>query len=186
MKNISLLIFMGFLIGCGGSPSESVENETPNPENTDIPGDTGTEQTPSPGTDPNLNQSYTHTYANNFCDSQSSGLECWGDVTFTETPVVKLAIGRDMICVSHTWPLSGAPSILINRDITCYAHNEGPIQMSADKILGLQNGHTKTFMNMTVNSIGQICIRSAEWNGNTITTTNYPCGYTMTNEGGLQ
>lgn len=168
MKYLLTLIF---LTACGSESNEIVNHEEPYiPENI---GDEPQEEVGSENT--TSDPTYTNSYGSNFCNSISSTLDCWGSIIFsTGHAVQKLIMGRDAICY-------------LNNDVKCYSTTLGPITMNGNVMRGSPSSTTPTgFINLTVNTLGQICFKIATYNNsNQIHALYNVCGFAPTNNGGL-
>jgi len=175
MKYIVLLLS---LTACG-SESATLLTETPNNPGTENVDTDDEVESDSPGIDPVENAAYTNTYGSNFCNSTGSDLDCWGSIVFmTGHSVQKLMMGRDAICYAQNGFSAG---------VKCYSASLGPIEMNGNVMRGSPLSTTTVgFINVTVNTSGQICFKIATYNSsNQIHALYNVCGFTPTANGGL-
>lgn len=195
---LTLILFTLSLSACGSSDNKSDEptaNANPGGSTTDEQPiitanadnplsnpDAAPASSDASGVDSGTAKTYNNAYGPNFCDLESSSLDCWGDVALTYSAhAEKLYMSQHAICYSKSGYGTGDMSV------ECYSNSLGPIVMDPHKVSGFQNSSRQTIANVTVNNSGQVCFKVEEWSHtNTIHAIYYPCGSEPTAQGGLQ
>ncbi len=175
------------MIGCGGAAGLDPEARVGG-------GVTPTFESPSPTPDPTLPEAepFTDSFANNFCNKESSELNCFGDVVFHLNENINgVLIGRDSVCITRTgYQVSntdlgsrsggGHDDRLSDSPIECYSASLGPIEMDLNLLLG-SAGTTLSILSVKRESDGKTCFNIRRQSG----SVSKVCGYTITNTGDM-